>query len=157
MISAIRTWLAARSVRERQLLLLLAVIALPLAAWLLVVRPLDRGHEAALQRNLEAVDRNGRIRLLAEAARTPLPARRPAADLELLVAESAARSGLVLDSNSPLGPGTVSVTIMQATPTAVIQWLAEAEGQGLRIEGLRMTPAGEGTVTLSTRLTRAAS
>lgn len=157
MIVRVREWYVARSARERLLILLMLAIAAPLLAWLLVVQPLGRVYQEALDRHLEAVDRNGRVRALADAAgsavRAP-PASAARQELGLVVADAAARAGIALDSNSPAGPGTVSVAIGQAPPGAVMQWLREFEQSGIRIEELRIAPSGERTVSVSARLAR---
>jgi general secretion pathway protein M len=154
----IREWYASRSARERRLILVMLAIALPLLAWLLVVVPLGSASEAALERHLEAVDRNGRVRALADPVRVSRPA--PvvqivgAADLALVVTEAAAQSGLTLDSTTPAGPDAVSINISQARPVAAVQWLRDFELRGIRVEDLRMAPGADGTVSLSARLVR---
>lgn len=157
MIVVVREWYHARSLRERRLILLMLVIAVPLLAWLLVVVPLGKAYDTALERHLEAVDRNGRVRALAEPARISQPAVAPAAgaaDLALVVAEAATQAGLTLDSTSPAGPDTVTISIAQARPTAAVQWLRDFELRGIRVEDLRMAPAADGTVSVTARLVR---
>lgn len=156
MIVRVRSWYGGRSARERLLIALMLAIALPLFAWLLVARPLALAYERALERHLEAVDRNGRVRALAQAARRqpPRPVMASSTDLGLVVAESAARAGLTLDSNSSAGAGAVIIAISSARPAVAMQWLAEFEAQGIRIEDLQMVPAGDGIVSLSARLAR---
>lgn len=157
MIVTVRQWYESRSVRERRLLLLMLAIALPLLAWLLIVAPLSNAYDDALDRHLEAVDRNGRIRALADPARATRPAVVPtagSADLALIVTEAATQSGLTLDSTSAAGPDTVTIAIAQARPTAAVQWLRDFELRGIRVEDLRMTPASDGTVAVTARLVR---
>ena len=159
MTEQLRDWFFARSVRERRLILLMLVIAVILLAWLLVIRPLGNGYDRALERHLEAVDRNGRVRALAEGARAPrqaLAAAPAGVDLGLIVAEAATRSGLTLDSNSPAGPNAVTVTIAQMSAATAVQWLREFELQGISVEDVRMAPAGDGTVSMTARLARSA-
>lgn len=157
MILAIREFYAGRTVREQRLLLLMTVIAVPLLLYLLVVVPLGRAYDSALERQLEAVDRNGRVRALVEAERTAGPAvAAPAtgADLSLVVAEAAAQAGLTVDSNAPSGPNVAVIGIAQARSSAAIQLLRDFELRGIRVDDVRMTPAGDGTVSLTARLTR---
>ena len=157
MIVTVREWYSARSVRERRLILLMLVIAVPLLAWLLVVVPLSNAYEEALERHLEAVDRNGRVRALAEPARISRPLAAPAAgaaDLALVVTEAATQAGLTLDSTSPAGPDAVTISIAQARPMAAVQWLRDFELRGIRVEDMRMAPAADGTVSLTARLVR---
>jgi general secretion pathway protein M len=157
MIVTIREWYVARTVRERRLLLLMLTIAVPLLAWLLVVMPLSKAYEEALERHLEAVDRNGRVRALAEAqeaARPPVVPVAAAPELALLVAEAATQAGLTLDSNSAAGPDEVNIAIGQARPAAAVQWLRDFELRGIRVQDLRMTPGADGTVSVTARLVR---
>ena len=153
MIARASEWYLTRSERERRLILLMLAIAVPLLAWLLVVRPLERSYERALDEHLAAVDRNGRVRALAAAPRTAGPGVAIEGDLGLIVAESAAQAGLSADSSAS-GPDAVTVTIASARAPAAVQWLRDFELRGLRVEDLRMTPGADGTVSLSARLAR---
>lgn len=157
MIVTVRHWYQSRSIRERRLILLMLAIAVPLLSWLLIVAPLSAAYEDALDRHLEAVDRNGRVRALADPARVTRPAIAPGsggAELALVVTEAATQAGLTLDSTSAAGPDTVTIAIAQARPPAAVQWLRDFEQRGIRVEDLRMTPAADGTVAVSARLVR---
>lgn len=157
MMLTVRTWFEARSLRERRLLWLMLAIAVPLLAWLLVVVPLNTAYEAALERHLEAVDHNGRVRALADPSRVTRPAIvqvTGSADLGLIVAEAAAQAGLSLDTSTAVGPDAVTIAIAQARPAAAVQWLRDFELRGIRVEDLRMTPAADGTVAITARLVR---
>lgn len=157
MILTVRHWYGSRSVRERRLILLMLAIAVPLLAWLLIVMPLSNAYDSALERHVEAVDRNGRVRALADPVRIAGPVVAPTAggaDLALVVTEAATQAGLTLDSNSAAGPDAVTIGIAQARPMAAVQWLRDFELRGIRVEDLRMTPAADGTVALSARLVR---
>ena len=157
MILRIREWLSGRTPRERQLILLMVAIASPLLVWLLVIRPMSLAYDEALERQLEAVDRNGQVRMLADAAKAAPRAARvaaPAADLGLVVAEAASQAGLALEGNSPAGPNAVAITIAQAPPKTAVQWLGDLEERGLTVGEWKMTPSGSGTVSLSARVTK---
>jgi general secretion pathway protein M len=157
MIVSIRSWYLERSVRERWLIALMAAIAVPLLAWLLILAPLNAAYDNALERHLEAVDRNGRVRALANArqAATPVVVAAPGgADLALIVAEAATQAGLSLESTNPAGPDAVTISIARARPAAAVQWLREFELRGIRVEDLRMTPGTDGTVAVNARLAR---
>ena len=159
MIVTVRTWYSGRSTRERRLLLLMTAIALPLLAWLLVVRPLDQAYEAALQEQLEAVDRNGRARALAQLIeeQPQAPANSdPGPDLVLVVAESAAQAGIALDRNEARGADGVEINSAAASLRSVLPWLDGLEARGLAVEELRIAPAGTGSVSLVARLERGA-
>lgn len=155
MIVRIRDFYSERTAREQRLILLMLAIAVPLLIWLLLVRPLDKAYDSALERHLEAIDRNGRVRALATAPRAAPPTTSAATqDVGLLVADSASRSGLTLGANASAEPGTVNITIPQGPLVAAMQWLRELEASGMRIEDLRMVPAGEGSVSVTARLAR---
>lgn len=165
MIVTVREWYGARSLRERRLLLLLAALVVPLLAWFAIIVPLGGAYDSALDRQLEAVDRNGRVRALADPSRNARPATVPAVpvtvmpgapvpDLPLVIAEAATQAGLTLDSTSAAGPDAVAITIAQARPTAAVQWLRDLEQRGIRVEDLRMAPGADGTVSVNTRLVR---
>ncbi len=154
MIVQVREWVGTRSLREQRLLLLMAAIALPLLLWLLVVRPVAAAYDAALERHLEAVDRNGRVRALAAAEGRTVSGASSTADLALVIAERAAQSGLTLDSNSASGPNDVSIVISEGQTIATTQWLAQLEREGFQVADLRMTPTAGGNVAVTARLVR---
>ncbi|MDQ3245895.1 MAG: type II secretion system protein M [Pseudomonadota bacterium] len=156
MIVAVRDYYGARTQREQRLILLMLGIAVPLLIALLIVIPLGNAYDRALDRHLEAVDRNGRIRQIAEMAKNR-PASAPeigGANLSLIVAESASRAGLTLDSNAAAGGNAVAVTIGAAPAPLAVQWLREFETRGVIIEDLRLAPAANGNVSVSARLAR---
>lgn len=159
MILSLRHWFAGRSPRERWMIVLMLAIAVPVLAWLLVLRPLNSAYDAALQRHLEAVDRNGRVRMLAEVARkqpASSPVVAPIADIGLVVAEAATQSGLTLDGNNPAGPNSVSVSASQGSALQALQWLRDVEARGLVVQEWRITPNGTGTVSLTARIAKVA-
>lgn len=156
MIVRLRHWYLARSDRERRLLLLMALIGLPLLAWLLVIMPLDCAYDDALKRHVEAIDRNGRVKTLASAPPRQVSAA-PGGDLTLIVTESAAASGIPLDSNTAVGPGAVTVAISSVSPGATLQWLRGLEARGLFIDELRLSPAAGGNASATVRLSRGAA
>jgi general secretion pathway protein M len=156
MTTSVRDWFVGRTTREQQLILLMLAIALPVLAWLLVVRPLSAVYDDALEDHLAAIDRHGRVMALAEAAKST-PARRVAAnkaDLQLVVTEAARQAGIVLQGAAPSGPNAVDVTIAGSRATALGQWLAQFEAQGIAIQQMTMTPLPDGTVNMSARLAR---
>lgn len=156
MIAVVRDWFLARSRREQHLLLLMAAIGVPLLAWLIVIRPIDRAYDSALGDQLQAVDRNGRVKMLAALPKAASPAAlAPGSDLTLIVAGSAGEAGIALETNTATGPSTVTVSVGASSPTALAQWLRVLEGRGLRVEELRLTPAGPGTATLTARIAEA--
>lgn len=154
MIGELRMWFAERSQRERLMLALLAVIALPVLVWLLVVRPIGAAYDRALTEHLEAVDRHGRVLALTSNA-SPQGRRQAASgDLQLLVTQSAAGAALNLQRAEPSGPDAIDVSVAGGRAPGYAQWLQSLEAQGLRIGQLSMAPAPDGSVTLTVRILR---
>lgn len=158
MILVVREWFTARSQREQRLLIAMTVLASMLLVWLLVVRPLKVAYSAALERNIAAVDRNGRGKAMAEASRgQAAPAGNVGnADITLVLAERAAQSGLVLAGNDAAGPNDASVTIASASAIAASQWLAQLEQDGFDVRDVAMTPTADNKVAVTARLVRPA-
>jgi general secretion pathway protein M len=154
MIGELRQWFAERSRREQLMLMILAAFALPILAWLLIIRPISSAYDTALTEHLEAIDRHGRVLALAEG---PAPSSRPRAgggDLQLLVTESAAAAGLALQRAEPSGPDAIDISMAGGRAPGYAQWLQSLEGQGLRIGQVSMAPAPDGSVTLTARILR---
>ena len=157
MIVTVRTWYLGRSARERRMLLLMLAIALPLLVWLLFVRPLNRAYEAALQDQLEAVDRNGRVRALAKLVDQKPQGNvkaRLGPDLVVVVAESATQAGIPLDSNEARGPDEVRISAASASLRSVVPWLQGLETRGLGVAELRVVPGQAGMASVTARLKR---
>ena len=157
MIHSARDWFMSRSPREQRLILLMLGIALPVLAWLLVVRPLNAAYDHARKEHREAVVRHGRVLALADAAKSA-PARRVRsgnADIQLVVTEAASQAGIVLQGTTPSGPNAIDIGVTGGRAPALAQWLAQFEAQGIVVQQMRMTPSPDGTVNLSARLARA--
>jgi general secretion pathway protein M len=158
MTVTIRDWFVARSKREQRLIMLMLALALPLLAWLLVVRPLSAVYDDALEDHLAAVDRHGRVLALAEVAKsTPArPVEASKAELQLVVTEAARQAGITLQAATASGANTVDVTVAGGRATALGQWLAQFEARGITVRQMTMTPQPNGTVNMSARLARRA-
>lgn len=156
MTARLRDWFTGRTQREQRLILLMLGVALPLLVWLVVVRPLYGAYQDAVQDHLAAVDRHGRVLALADAAKAA-PARQVAAnkaDLQLIVTQAASEAGIALQGTTPSGSNAVDLTVAGARATALAQWLAQFEAQGISVEQMNMTPLPDGTVSMSARLAR---
>lgn len=153
MITIVRTWIDARSRREQLLLLLMAAIAVPILAWLLLIRPIAGAYDRALVDHLKAIDLHGRV--LAMTSSAPAPGRGTSnGDLQLLIPQSAVAAGLTLQRAETAGPDAIDVTAAGAQATVVGQWLQRLEAEGIRVEQFSMTQVPGGTTTMSARLVR---
>lgn len=158
MTSRLLHWYAARSPREQRLLLAMTAIAVPVLIWALMVLPLSRAYDSALEEQLDAVDRHARVLALVEAATTRPGRGSPAqaGDLQLFVIESAARAGITLQAANPSGASAVEIQASGARSPAAVEWLRRLEAAGIVFEELRMAAAPDGTVNLTGRLARQA-
>jgi general secretion pathway protein M len=155
MIVTLRDRYLGRSPREQRLLILMTAIAIPLLIWLALVVPLSSAYDRALERHLEAVDRNGRVKLLADRAKGAPDRGAPAGgDLMLVLTDSARQAGLAAEANAGAVPGSAAVSIASGPPPQVLAWLKQVEAQGYRIADVRLAPAGPGTVTLTATIAR---
>jgi general secretion pathway protein M len=157
-VTAVGHWFLGRTKREQRLILLMLAIALPVLAWLLIVRPLGAAYDAALDEHLAAVDRHGRVLALAEAAKST-PSRRleaDKADLQLVVTQAATQAGITLEGTRPSGANAVEVAVVGGRATALGRWLAQFEARGIAVQQMSMTPQPDGTVNMSARLARRA-
>lgn len=146
MTVTIRSLFEARSRREQRLLALLALFALPLLIYLLLVVPLTRAYQDALRTELAAIDRNGRVKAMADRmARTGANA--PAvADLSLFLIDNARAGGLAATAERGAEPALSKVRIEPAGAATVFAWIRQLETQGYRIDSMRLTPGAEGMV-----------
>ncbi|WP_300975004.1 type II secretion system protein GspM [Sphingomonas sp. LHG3406-1] len=158
-MSAVRDWWLGRTVRERWLVALMLAILLPLLAWLLVARPLIVALEQAQQRHVQAVRQHGlvlaQVTQLRSAPRIAAGST-AAAPIALRVTDAAARGGISLSANQPLGPSSTAITLAPASPTAALRWLRQLEPSGIVVRELGITPQGNGLVVVNATLTQGA-
>lgn len=150
MIVRFREWYGSRSRRERRLLQLMAAIAIPWLVWLLIVRPLGNAHDHALQRHLQAVDRNGRVKALAERAsggEAKVPAAVP--DLARLLSDSARQRGITAVGRAAPAPGSAMIGIAWTSAPTALEWLRGLEADGYRVDDVRVAPTGGGAVAVT--------
>lgn len=145
-MSGLRAWLAARSLRERRLLLVAAALAMATLVWGGVVIPVRDTLSSARERHANAVDRLGatiaRVDLLRGAGRRPVIG----GDLVALVRGEANAAGFPLAAIDAEGSDSVRATIQSARPGALAGWLARLESRGLLIESATLTDHGDRTV-----------
>ena len=150
MIVHVRTWYGARSRRERLLLQLMAAVAIPVLIWLLLVRPLGNAYDTALQRHLQAVDRNGRVKALAErvsGGEAKVPAAAP--DLAQFLGDSARQRGITLVGRAAPAPGSAVISIASISAPTALEWLRGLEADGYRVNDVRVVPTGGGAVAVT--------
>lgn len=146
MIRSMTHWLAARSARERWLLAAMAAILLPLLAYLLLVAPLSSAYRDSLQEHLLAVDRNGRVKALAEEASNPGSTVAPSApDLALYLIDDARQRGIEASGQGDAVRATISV--QRAAPGALLSWLNALETTGLALASVRIASTGDGAAS----------
>ncbi len=155
-MTAVRDWYVARTQREQRLILLMLAIALPVLVWLLVVLPLNRAYDDAVQDHLAALDRHGRVLALSDAAKSlpANPVKASKADLQLIVTQAAGQAGIALQGTTPNGSNAIDVSVAGSRATVLAQWLAQFEAQGISVQQMTMTPQPDGTVSMSARLAR---
>jgi len=151
MIASFRNWIDGRSLRERWMLLTMAVLFAIVILWLGIIRPVEGGLVSGRERLNAAIDRNAAVRAKVRALET-LPrgeGARLSAPIAQLVSESAGEAGFTLERAQDQGPGRLDIAIASAKPQALFGWLAGLEGQGVTVETLTAQPAPTaGTVSV---------
>lgn len=150
MIVRLREWYGARSRREQRLLRLMAAIIIPLLVLLLLVRPLSNAYDNALQRHLQAVDRNGRVKALAartSGGKANVPAGVP--DLALFLSDSARQRGITVQGHAASAPGSAVISIASSPAPIVLEWLRGLEADGYRLGDVRVASTGGGAVEVT--------
>lgn len=147
MIVHFSKWYGARSRREQRLLQLMAAIVIPLLLWLLLVRPLSNAYDHALQRHLQAVDRNGRVKALASNGDAVVPAAVP--DLALFLSDRARQRGIIAEGRAASAPGSAVISIASSSAPTALEWLRGLEADGYRVSDVRVAPTGGGAVAVT--------
>lgn len=155
MIARVSAWYLGLTGRER----MLVSVAGGLAALVLlvygIILPLGHALDAAALRHGETVMRTGRLLETLDTLNAPA-SKAAAADgpVDQQVATSAQEAGFVLQSNQPQGSDGTQIAIPGAQATMVLGWLDTLAGRGLSVEALTLTPAPDGTVSVSATLRR---
>lgn len=149
MTAGLRAWLDARSLRERRLILVMVALALVTILWAGVIRPVRNGLSESRERYTQAVVRLGE----AEAALSQVKAiqRRQLPTPEGLLADvvraRAEAAGLTLTGLDSEAPDRVRVSVATARAGALTQWIGALEGEGVLVESLTVSGAGNGAVS----------
>ena len=143
------SWWSERSRREQRLIQVMLVLFAIVLGWLLVVRPLLDGLDAARTRHAAAVV------ALGEARARALPGTRPGAPaagpVDALVARTAREAGFTNARIVSQGGERASVAVDAARPQVLFGWVARLEQSGLRVE--RLTARTNSDRTLAAELT----
>ena len=142
MMARIKDYWAGLSQRERVLLGVMAALLAVVILWLGVMRPVDNGLRDAHMLASDALDRNAAIRAkVKQLDQLPRAVAAPTGDLAQIVGQSAGEAGFTLERAQPQGTGRVDIAIASAKPTALFDWIAGLEGQGIVVETLSVRPA----------------
>ena len=149
MTDRLRLWFAARSLREKRLLIVMVALAAVTLVWALIIRPVNDGLSNARERHENAV-----IRLAETQARVKAVAaieqQHPAAigaPLDATIRDRANEAGFALTSVNADGPNRVQIAIATARPGALFGWIAQLESAGIIVESLATSDNGDKTVS----------
>ncbi len=132
-MSAPAHWWQGRSRREQRLLLALAIIALPVLLWLLVLRPIETARTTAEAALAAATADLASIRALAPAINTPRPA---GGALIPRVEAGLADAGLTATSLDSTGGGRVTLRLAAARAPVLLKLVAGFEADGMLVTSL---------------------
>jgi len=144
-----QAWWHVRSVRERRLLWIMAILIAVVLTWLLVVMPLADARFEARQRYETAIEKLARARADAEAIsefeRKPVsPLEAP---LETFVMQAATGAGFPVARVQPEGPDAVGLVSDSVRAQAFFSWVhAMQRDHGLIVTRLRATPNSDRTL-----------
>ena len=149
MTDRLRLWFAARSLREKRLLIVMVALAAITLFWALIIRPVNDALSNARERHQNAV-----IRLAETQARVKAVAaiqqQNPAAigaPLDAIIRDRANEAGFALTSVNADGPNRVQIAIATARPGALFGWIAQLESAGIIVESLATADNGDKTVS----------
>ena len=154
MKAGVSIWFAALTRREQWLVamgLLLAGLVLAVYA---IMLPTLAAIDRAKSEHDTAVERRGRIVATVETARGVGSPRKviQAADINLVITQSAAEKGFDAVKSANATPGQISIRIDQARAPALLSWLTELEDQNVVVRSLTLRSGGNGTVTVDAQL-----
>ncbi|WEK43437.1 MAG: type II secretion system protein GspM [Candidatus Sphingomonas colombiensis] len=146
-MSALQTWYASRSLRERRLILIMLALFAITIVWAGVIRPVREGLVSTRARYDAAVIRLGETQAMVGAIHAiqrghPQPLGAPLPDA---VRERADAAGFTLASLNPDGDN-VRIVISSAKAAPLLGWIAALEGDGVLVDAGTITANGDGTV-----------
>jgi general secretion pathway protein M len=149
--TARRGWWAARTLREKRLLLAMTALLALVIAWFGVIRPLADARAAAEQRLTAAVMDLSAARAQAAAASAQVagPAGQPVPlPLDGFLLTSGREAGFTNLTVNAAGPSQTSISIPSARPPAVFGWIAQLEARGVAVESLIARPNADQTISV---------
>ena len=143
-MTALRAWFAGRSLREQQLLLVMAALMVLTLLWYGIVGPIRDGLSSARARQADAVLRLAATETRIEAVErlAHLPAFTGALDA----------AGFSVSTLNQLGPGRVQIGIPSARGGPLMAWLATLERQGMLVDQLQLANNGDETLAATITL-----
>jgi general secretion pathway protein M len=157
-MSAVGTWYASQTPRDQRVLRIGAIVA-ALVAVIAIVVPLQRGLSRAredVHRSQDDVSWMNSVSPTLVGAGPPVAARPANQSLVVLIANSAAESGLTrsLTATTPSGNGAMRVQLQNADFNLLLGWLHRlSTQQGVRVEDASISAAaGPGLVNVSAQL-----
>lgn len=156
-IQPARDWFAGLSGRERWLVGIAGVLAVIVVGLYGIILPLGAAHDAAHARHREAVFASSRVMARLEALENaPAPRTAGTGPVAQAIAAAADAQGLVLQANTARGNDGAQISVPTAAPGAALALLDALAAEGITAEQVTITPAADGSVSLSASLRRAA-
>lgn len=149
MIATLKPWFDARSLREKQLLIVMAALFVVTIVWALYL-PIGDALSSAKTRHTDAVIRYGetQTRVRAVEALRRSGGARLAGPLDTVIRDRANEAGFDLASVGPAPGGGVQIAIAKAKPAALLGWIATLEGSGILVDSLSATDNRDKTVAV---------
>jgi general secretion pathway protein M len=153
-------WWAARSVREKRLLLVMSLLVALVLVWFAAIRPLLDARAAAEQRLNAAVTELARARaeVAARSRQAGGDSGSPVAGpLDAFLMQSAGEQGFTNLQAVASGPGRVAITLPQVRSAPFFGWIGQLETRGLVVESLSARPNPDQTIAVQAVLRGGAS
>jgi len=146
-------WWAARSLREKRLLLFMAALLALVLIWLLIIRPLMDARANAEARLTAAVTELGRARADAAALKQNTAAAAPSGNpvplpLDDFLRQAGAEQGLTNLAVVADGPDRATMRIAQVRPPALFGWIGQLEARGVAVEALSARANADQTIAV---------
>jgi general secretion pathway protein M len=154
MIQRFNLWFADRSLREKRLLIVMAVLAGLTLVWAVIFLPVTDGLSSARERHADAVIRLAETRMRVKAVESLQRDQPPpiAASLDTVIRDRANEAGFALASVTSPSPDRVQISIATARPGPLFGWIAGLESSGILVDSLTTTDNGDKTVSAQVTL-----